>query len=526
MRVVGSNLSTNRDRHPLRLQGPPFPIPAPSDRLRRALEDLELLIQSRYPILYVETYEEERLEELLVAAASHLGLPFWTWSVTQGLERRGIDQPVYDTAKPLVALRHIASLSTSGLYLLRDFHPYLTDPTVVRELREFAQNVSGRLVTLVLCSPALALPIELRKLSARYQLDLPDEQEIRMAVVDTFRQLNAHRRFRYELDEAALTRFARNLRGLTRTEVRRLVTRSAFDDFALNEADIPRVLERKRAALESSSTLEFVSVDSGVAPLGGLTHLKQWLDRFRAGFSERARELGIPPPRGVLLVGVQGCGKSLAAKTIARRWEIPLARLDPGRLFDKFIGESEKNLREALATASAAAPIVLWIDEIEKVFADTGGEADAGLGRRLFGTFLTWLQERKEMVFVAATANELGQLPPELLRKGRFDEIFFIDLPGEAERKEIFGIHLRLRKQDPEKFDLPELVRATAGFSGAEIEQAVVAAIYGMLAENAETLTTERLLDEIGRTSPLSWTRREQIEALRQNAHERFVMAN
>ena len=396
------------------------------------MEDLKLLIQSRYPILYVETYEEERLEELLVAAATELGLPFWTWSVTQGLERKGIDQPVYDTTKPLVALRHIASLSTSGLYLLRDFHPYLTDPTVVRELREFAQTVSGRLVTLVLCSPALELPIELRKLSARYQLDLPDEQEIRMAVVETFRQLNAHHRFRYELDEAALTRFARNLRGLTMAEVRRLVTRSAFDDFALNEADIPRVLERKRAALESSSTLEFVSVDSGVAPLGGLAHLKQWLDRFRAGFSERARELGLPAPRGVLLVGVQGCGKSLAAKTIARRWEIPLARLDPSRLYDKYIGESEKNLRDALATASAAAPIVLWIDEIEKVFADTGGDADAGLGRRLFGTFLTWLQERKEMVFVAATANELDRLPPELLRKGRFDEIFFIDLPGEA----------------------------------------------------------------------------------------------
>ena len=359
------------------------------------MEDLKLLIESRYPILYVETYEEERLEELLVAAATELGLPFWTWSVTQGLERKGIDQPVYDTTKPLVALRHIASLSTSGLYLLRDFHPYLTDPTVVRELREFAQTVSGRLVTLVLCSPALELPIELRKLSARYQLDLPDEQEIRMAVVETFRQLNAHHRFRYELDEAALTRFARNLRGLTMAEVRRLVTRSAFDDFALNEADIPRVLERKRAALESSSTLEFVSVDSGVAPLGGLAHLKQWLDRFRAGFSERARELGLPAPRGVLLVGVQGCGKSLAAKTIARRWEIPLARLDPSRLYDKFIGESEKNLRDALATASAAAPIVLWIDEIEKVFADTGGDADAGLGRRLFGTFLTWLQERR-----------------------------------------------------------------------------------------------------------------------------------
>lgn len=490
------------------------------------MEDLRLLVQSRYPILYVETWEEERLEQLLIAVAVELGLPFWTWSVSQGLRRRGTDQAAYETQQPLAALRHVASLSTSGIYLLRDFHPFLPDPAVVRTLREFAQETSGRMTTLVLCSPTLELPIELRKLSARYHLDLPDMQEIRRCVVETFRSLNQHRRLRYELDEQELARLAHAMRGLTLTEVRRLVTRAAFDDLALSEADIPRLLEHKREAFARTGVLELVAVDSDFAQLGGLAGLKRWLARTRAGLGDRARSLGLPPPRGVLLVGVQGCGKSLAAKTIAREWQLPLARLDPGRLFDKFVGESEKNLREALAGAAAIAPAVLWIDEIEKVFSGSSGEADAGLGRRLFGSFLTWLQERREQIFVAATANDVDALPPELLRKGRFDEIFFLDLPDAAERREILAIHLRLRRQRPELFDLERLSEASEGFSGAELEQVVVAALYGMLAEGIDSLDSQRLVDEIERTSPLAWTHRERVEQLRARARDRFVLAN
>jgi len=490
------------------------------------LEDLRLLVESRYPILVVETYEEDRLEDLLVGVATELGLPYWSWSVTRGLWRRGIDQPVYETEKPLAALRHIATLRSAGIYLLRDFHPYLEDPTIVRQLREFAQAVSGTMSTIVLCSPRLGTPVELRKLSARFHLDLPAEDEIRLAIVETFRSLRRHRELAYELDQEALGRFARSLRGLTLAEVRRLVTRAAFDGRALDESDIPRTLERKREAMERSSQLEFVSVDSETATLGGLGELKRWLQRTHAGFGERARALGLPAPRGVLLTGVQGCGKSLAAKAIAREWGFPLARLDPGRLYDKYVGESEKNLRDALEAAAALAPIVLWIDEIEKVFSGVRGEADAGLGGRLFGTFLTWLQEHQEAVFVVATANELDALPPELLRKGRFDEIFFLDLPDRQERREILQIHLGLRRQDAARFDLEELADASAGFSGAEIEQAVVAAIYGMLAEEADALDQRRLLEEIHRTAPLSVTRGERLRALRERARGRFVFAN
>ena len=490
------------------------------------MEDLKLLIRSRYPILYVETYEEERMEDLLAAVAADLGLPFWTWSVTRGLHRRGTEQPVYDTTQPLALLRHLGALHSPGVYLLRDFHPFFSDPTVVRHLREYAQR-DAHPGTVVLCSPALDLPVELRKLAARYALELPDEAELRRIVVATFRQLDGTRKLRYELDETSLRQLAHNLRGLTASEARRIVARCAFDDLALTPGDVACVLEGKREQLARGSLLEFVAVDQEQPGLGGLGNLKRWLERAHAGFGARAKTLGIQPPRGVLLVGVQGCGKSLAAKTIARLWQLPLLRLEPGRLFDKYVGESEKNLRQVLESAEAIAPAVLWIDEIEKVFAAGGSsEADAGLGRRLFGSFLTWLQERKAPVFVAATANDLSALPPELLRKGRFDEIFFVDLPDAAARAEILTVHLRARRQDPGAFDLARLVEASDGFSGAEIEQAVVAAIYGMLAEGAADLGTERLLEEIERTSPLSWTHREQIEALRTHARDRFVFAN
>ncbi|HZF08277.1 MAG TPA: AAA family ATPase, partial [Thermoanaerobaculia bacterium] len=281
----------------------------------------------------------------------------------------------------------------------------------------------------------------------------------------------------------------------------------------------------KKEGLEQSGILELWSADGDIAPLGGLANLKSWLQRFRVGWSDHAKSLGLGPPRGVLLVGVQGCGKSLAAKTIAHEWGLPLVRLDPGRLYDKYIGESERHLRNAFATAEALSPLVLWIDEIEKVFAAGGSESDGGLGRRLFGSFLTWMQEKKEAVFVAATSNDLSAVPPELLRKGRFDEIFFVDLPGAPERREILAIHLRLRRQDPAVFDLDILTEATEGMSGAEIEQAVVAALYGMLAERETRLTTPRLLLEIGRTVPLSRSRREQVTALQALARERFVLA-
>jgi len=490
------------------------------------LEDLRLLVRSRFPLVYVETYDEERIEDRLIAIAVELDLPFWSWSVTDGLCRRGTDPAVAGTTDPALALHHIASLIAPGVYLLRDFHPFLEDPKIVRRLRELAQGFAGTWTTVVLCSPRLEIPVELRKLSARYDLDLPDDAEIRRTLLETFRQLNERRRFRFALDEPELRRFVAALAGLTRAEIRRLVVRAAYDGFALAASDIPALVERRRELLLTQGVLEPVPLDGNRPGLGGLRNLKAWLTRSRAGFSARARELGLPPPRGVLLVGVQGCGKSLAAKTVAAEWEMPLVRLDPGRLFDKYVGESEKNLREALAGADALAPVVMWIDEIEKVFAGTRGEADAGLGRRLFGSFLTWLQEHSRPVFVAATANEIDALPPELLRKGRFDEIFFVDLPRLDERREILELHLGARRQDPAAFDLDHLARASDGLSGAELEQAIVAAAYGVVADGESSLSTERVLAEIARTRPLSATHREAVDSLRGQARRRFVFAN
>lgn len=494
------------------------------------MDDLRLLVQSRYPILYVETYDEERMAGLLARVARQLGLPFFSWSVTRGLQGEGPAAPLAATAPVRRPEELLATVRTRGgpaLYLLRDFHPYLGDPAIVRALRELAQEADGQLLTLVLCSPALELPIELRKVAARYRLELPGEEELRQSIVDTFREMRRSRPLRYGLNEGELRELAQSLRGLTLSEVRRLVARCTLDDGALDAADLPRALAAKREEIEQGGILELWPLDGDEAgPLGGLGRLKDWLRRSRAGFSERARELGLPPPRGVLLVGVQGCGKSLAAKAIAREWGLPLARLDPGRLLDKYVGESEHNLRIALSSAAAMAPLVLWIDEIEKVFPATGpAEADAGLGRRLFGGLLTWLQERRDAVFVAATANDLHALPPELLRKGRFDEVFFVDLPGAAERAEIFAIHLRRRRQEPERFDLEALARQAQGLSGAEIEQTVVAALYGLLAEGGDRLTMERLEDEIDEAVPLSRSHREQVEALRAFCRERFAPA-
>ncbi|MBI4461838.1 MAG: AAA family ATPase [Acidobacteria bacterium] len=491
------------------------------------MDDLRLLIKSRHPILYVETQEEERLIHLLAALCRELRLAFFTWSVTQGLCRHELNQPLYDTQDPAKALRNIQAAELPAVYLLRDFHPYLKQSHLVRHLRELAQEGTGHNVTLVLSAPALELPAELRNLAARYQLELPGEPDLRRTVLETFRELNRSKNYAFRLTEDELNLFARNLKGLTLTEVRRVISRCVLDDNVLDARDLAQALAAKKHHVEQAGILEFIDLGQDLAPLGGLLRLKAWLERFQAGFSDQARRMGLRPPRGVLLVGVQGCGKSLAAKTIARAWSLPLLRLDPGRLLDKYIGESEKNLRQAFDTAEAVAPVVLWIDEIEKAFAgSTSSEADAGLSRRLFGAFLTWLQEKKETVFVAATANDLSATPPELLRKGRFDEIFFVDLPDRDARREIFSIHLTRRRQNPADYNLNALAEAADGFSGAEIEQVVVAALYGLLAEKEARLTTERLLDEIRNTVPLSRSRREYVQELRAFARDRFVPAH
>ncbi len=488
-----------------------------------SVHDIKALVQSFHPLIVIETVEEERARALLLAAAQELRMPLFEWSVTRGLVREGEPQSAMRiTADPAAALPHIATLRVEGIFLLKDFSAYLQDPAIARYLREIAQRFDKTRSTLVLTGPRMDLPKGLEHLAVHYHLRLPEEHEIDDVVTQVIRSVQGNLKRTIQVTRAQRKDLYAALRGLTLKQVRQAVARVLMDDGALTVGDLQTVLAHKAEAIRASGLLEFYPAEDNRFELGGFAQLKRWLGRARHGFSEAARALNLSAPRGILLVGVPGCGKSLAAKVIAREWGLPLLKLDAARLYDKFIGESEKNFLRATALAESMAPAVLWIDEIEKGLVSSGtGDGDAGLSRRLFGAFLTWLQEKKQAVFLVATANDLSALPPELLRKGRFDEIFFVDLPDPGERRQIWGIHLRRRKQDEKGFDLEALVEASSGFSGAEIEQAVIAGLYRALHAGG-ALSTSQLLDELRQTRPLSVSRREDIGRLRAQARERF----
>jgi len=486
-----------------------------------ATHDLEALVQSRHPIVTIDTVEEERVDNLLQSVASTLHMPLFSWTVTHGLQRVGGDGPVYGTANPQILVRHLATLTVRGIFHLKGLQAHLADATVVRGLRDTAQAFLRSGSTAVLSGDSIHLPGELSREAVPFVLHLPNHDELQEVVHQILRSLKRQHNFAVNLGPDGMESLVQALSGLTLNQARQAVAWAVLDDDALTAQDIPRVLRRKCEAVRDEGLLEFYPPEDNTFELGGFDRLKAWLERARVGFTSEARALGLPAPRGILIVGVQGCGKSLAAKAIARAWKQPLLKLDAGRLYDKFIGESEKNLRKALDFAEAIAPSILWIDEIEKGFAH-GGEADGGLSQRILGSFLTWLQERQSPVFVAATANDVLALPPELLRKGRFDEIFFVDLPQAAEREAIFRIHLALRRQDPGSFDLAALTSASDGFSGAEIEQAITSGLYRAL-HVRQALTTAMLCEEMRGTQPLSVSRREDVERLRDMARGRFV---
>ena len=495
------------------------PIGQGSDSAR----DLEVLIRSRYPVVAVDTLEEDRLLELLGRVARRLDVPLYTWSRTQGLVREGKDQATYDTADPFKMLAHLEAAAAPGVVLLADFHPYLEDPLLVRKLREALPAFTSDRRALVLSGHGIRLPPEIGKQGVPYRLSLPDLEEIQAELRKVVRKAALEEEVRIEIREEEADGMARELQGLTRDEIRRTLRRAMVEDGRLTRADIDLIRAAKRESLGQTGLLEFIPT-AEVEPIGGMGTLRSWLDKRRNALGAEARDFGLEPPRGVLLMGVQGCGKSLMARNVAVEWGLPLVRLDPGALYDKYVGETERNLRQALDTADAMSPVVLWIDEIEKGFARGGGEADGGVSGRLLGTFLTWLQERQSHVFVVATANDVDRLPPELLRKGRFDEIFFVDLPGAAERRDILALNLARRGRDPERFDLDQLATAAEGFSGSELEQAVVAGLYTAFAEETD-LDHETLVAEIESAVPMSITLAERVETLRLWARGRAVPA-
>ena len=489
------------------------------------LKDIELLIRSRYGIIHVDTLEEDRAAGLVAHVVDRLELPLFSWTRTRGLQRTDKDGPVFKTAEPAQALRHVQAARFPAIYHFRGLGPFLEDPVLAELLREAAETYSALDGALILTGADLSLPPGVAVHSARVDLAPPSLEEYRRLLTHVLRDLNARMPVRVEMRPEDTTRLLHNIKGLTLLEAEKLLTRAIVEDGRLSPEDIGAVIEAKRQIVEREGLLEYYPVEESMADVAGLDGLKTWLARRRAIITqpEKAAALGLPFPKGVLLVGVPGCGKSLCAKAVAMEWTLPLLKLDPANLYNKYIGESERNFKRAIRTAERMAPVVLWIDEIEKAFA-AAGEGDGGVSQRVLGTFLSWMQDRAGDVFVVATANDVSRLPPEFLRKGRFDEIFFVDLPGDDARRAILEIHLRRRKQSPDRFDLDAVVSATEGFSGAEIEQVVVSALYTVLAEGTP-LTTEALLHEASTTRPLSRTMAEKVAALRSWAQGRTVLA-
>ncbi len=509
-------------------------------------ERLRRLLQARHTCVRVVTSEEPEVIEVALDAASRMGLEPWLWSVTDGVRRVVVDtdQPVPNTTNPAAGLRWLSQgLTKPSLVILLDLAEHLSDATNLRAARDLLERVRGGLVgagqtgvdgrrtrsAVVMIDHTDRVPGVIGGGSVRHEVLPPDDDEILEIVKSAIRSVARDGKI-----DLAVTRpekdFLRdvvvNLRGLTRRAVKQLALEMVAVDRRLTDDDLETLQRGKRMLLEDAGVLEFVDAPTSLGEIGGLERLKAWLSRREGSFSPKAAEFGLTPPRGVLLLGVQGAGKSLAAKAIATAWRRPLMKLDPGSLFDKYIGETERKLRDALKQAAAMAPVVLWIDEIEKGFASAGDTGnDNGVSRRMFGTMLTWLQEHREPVFVVATANDINALPAELMRKGRFDEIFFVDLPTPRVRRTIFEIHLRKRKQDVSKFDLEAMSAESEGFSGAEIEQAVLSALHAAFSRGGE-LTTGDVVEALRASPPLSVTRREAIAALRAWAVGRCVPAD
>jgi SpoVK/Ycf46/Vps4 family AAA+-type ATPase len=490
------------------------------------LSDLALMIQSRYPFIAVETSEEDRLETTLAEIATDLRVPFFVWTVTTGLHRHGVPNAIYDSQQPLKGLNNVATMTGEAIFLMKDLHRYLGEPAVVRKCLDLAPAFGHDRRVIVMSAVKVELPAELEPMTARLTLALPDAAELKSVVKRVVADCSRERPVSMGLSPADLDRLVDRLRGFTAFEAERAITQAIVRDNTLDARDIDFIIELKKQMLRKDGVLEYVSPEENLAEVGGFKNLKAWLEKRKKAFTPEAKTFGLEPSRGILLLGVQGSGKTLVARAVAREWGLPLLKMEPGRLFDKYIGETEKNLERALRMAEQMAPCVLMIDELEKGLSyNPGGDADAGLSKRVFGRLLAWLQDRKAAVFVVATSNDIGQLPPELTRKGRFDEIFFVDLPNAEERREIFAIHLRKRKRDPRLFDLAELVAASDGFSGAEIEQAVVAALYTAFSRGVE-VTSAILVEDLKATKPLSVTRAESINALREWARDRTVMAS
>ncbi|GMW00750.1 MAG: ATPase [Candidatus Hydrogenedentota bacterium] len=482
------------------------------------LRELDLLIRARHSLIYIVTWEEDRARRMIMEVAQTQQKSLFEWSITDGLRCMTASQEPPQAGKrsrePLAVLNEVLQTNIPAIYILKDFHTYLESPEIVRQLRDLGQALRRTRKTIILVSPNLTVPSELEKSLSILDLPLPGYDELNELLNKSIG--GSQRKFQVRLTDADRDAIIKAAQGLTLTEAENAFAMAIVSDQSLDADDVDAVAREKRQVIRKSGVLEYYDVSEDLSAVGGMDLLKDWLGKRIRAFSPEARKYGLPQPKGILLMGVQGCGKSLIAKTIASSWRLPLLRMDMSRIFQGYIGSSELNMRKAVTLAESLAPIVLWIDEIEKAFSGVEGSSstDAGTTARVVGTFLTWIQEKTAPVFVVATANNVQGLPPELLRKGRLDEIFFVDLPMAEERKEILAIHLAKKNRNSANFGLDELAELSDGFSGAELEQAIVSAMHDSFFDHRE-LDTRDIARSIGETVPLSVTMRERIAELR-----------
>ncbi|MBD1924223.1 AAA family ATPase [Microcoleus sp. FACHB-831] len=473
-------------------------------------DEFELLMRARYPLIYIPTPEEERVEAAIAQCAQRLGnRAVYIWDFVDGYQGNPNDVG-FGRRNPLQALEFVEKLpaSSAAIFILRDFQRFLEDISVSRKLRNLSRRLKSQPKNLVILAPSIAIPADLTEVSTILEFPLPGANDIRTEVE---RLIHATGQ---SLSDKVLDELVRSCQGLSMERIRRILAKAIATRGEIQPEDVELVLEEKRQTIRQTQILDFYPAKENISDIGGLDNLKDWLLRRGGAFSERARQYGLPHPRGLLLVGIQGTGKSLTAKAIAHHWHLPLLRLDVGRLFAGLVGESESRTRQMIQLAEALAPCVLWIDEIDKAFAGIDSKGDAGTTSRVFGTFITWLAEKKSPVFVVATANNIQALPPEMLRKGRFDEIFFVGLPSQEERRAIFGVHLsRLRPHNLNSYDLDRLAYETPDFSGAEIEQTLIEAMHIGFSQNRD-FSTDDILEAASQIVPLARTAQEQIEFL------------
>jgi len=491
--------------------------------------EVETLIRARYPILYVISSEEMRVQELIVEIAAKRQKKAFEWSFSTGIVPAGTSIQSHKTRHaatkdPLMALDQVIEQVEPAIYIFKDFHPFLTrnNFAIIRKLKEIGLYLKNSFKTIVLISPVMEIPTELDKEITVLNYPLPSREDLNDLLDKIVADVRGFKQVRIELDANGRERLLQAALGLTMGEAENVFAKIIVKSERLSAEDVNEVFAEKQQIIRKSGLLEYYTTEDSFSNIGGLTVLKDWLDKRAAAFTEEARAFGLPAPKGVLMLGVQGCGKSLCAKAVSNQWQLPLLRFDMGRMFGSLVGSSEENVRRAIAVAESVAPAILWVDEIDKAFAGSqgSGSSDGGTTARVFGTFLTWLSEKTAPVFVVATANDISELPPELLRKGRLDEIFFVDLPSQPERQEIFRIHLARRGRDPEQFDAAALAAASKDCSGAEIEEAINSALYDAFYASQE-ITTECVLATLAQTVPLAKTMDEQINRLRNWAEGR-----